>query len=91
MKNTTNKLPVYTFSSFTEDMVVTAFGLEQELKAEGYLTNWLQQAEKESIEAKELEQLTYLNEKLKLYVRTWNEQELREKFISPMVELVDFE
>ncbi|MFK7907541.1 MAG: hypothetical protein AB8B69_20560 [Chitinophagales bacterium] len=91
MKNTANKLPVYTFSSFTETMATDAFDLKQELEAEGYIIHWLQQAEKESIESKEHEQLLYLNNKLKLYVRNWNEQELRAKFISQIVQMVDFD
>ncbi len=60
MKDTSHKIPVYKFSSFTEDMAAAAFNLEQELEAEGYLTDWLQQANQENIKDDELKQLEYL-------------------------------
>ena len=34
MKNTTNKLPTYTFSSFTESMTIKAFKLKQHFEPE---------------------------------------------------------
>ncbi|MFK7904477.1 MAG: hypothetical protein AB8B69_05095 [Chitinophagales bacterium] len=91
MSEIKKNLPVYKFSSFTEDMAVKAFGLKQQLKDEGYLTEWLQRAENVQVSEQEEGILKKLNRKLNLLVRTWNEQELREKFISPMVELVDFD
>ncbi|MGB0931353.1 MAG: hypothetical protein ACPGVB_11285 [Chitinophagales bacterium] len=91
MKNTTNKLPTYTFSSFTETMATDAFKLKQQLEAEGYLTDWLQEAEKITVDDQEQENLQRLNRKLLLFVRGWNEQELREKFISPIIDMIDFD
>ena len=39
----------------------------------------------------ELKRLERLVKKMRLYIRGWNEQELRERFIIPVVELVDFD
>ncbi len=91
MKNTTNKLPIYTFSSFTESMAIKAFKLKQHFQPEGYLMDWLNQAKDTSIEDSEEKRLVQLNQKLQLLIRGWNEQELREKFISQVIELVDFD
>lgn len=91
MKKTKDNIPTYKFSSFTETMAVDAFGLKQHLEAEGYLSDWLEQAKTILIETHEQQQLEKLNNKLKLFVRGWNEQELREKFIAPIIELVDFD
>lgn len=88
---TKNKLPIYAFSSFTEAMAVKAFGLKQHLEAEGYLSDWIQKAELVHIEESEQQTLLQLNRKLKLLVRTWNEQELREKFIALILAIVDFD
>ncbi|MGB0932022.1 MAG: hypothetical protein ACPGVB_14655, partial [Chitinophagales bacterium] len=91
MSEKTNKLPVYTFSSFTESMATKAFNLKQQLNVDGYLSDWLERAKAILIEEYEEKRLVQLNRKLQLSVRGWNEQELREKFISPVVELVDFD
>ena len=91
MKDTDNKKSIYKFSSFTEDMVMDAFGLKQELEVENYLSDWLSKAEATPIGEYELNRLIALNEKLKLFVRSWNEQELREKFISQILQMVDFD
>ncbi|MGB0931729.1 MAG: hypothetical protein ACPGVB_13180, partial [Chitinophagales bacterium] len=91
MKVNENKLPIYKFSSFTEDMVTDAFGLKQQLEVEGYLSDWLKQSETITIEEDEQKRLNSLNEKLKLFVRGWNEQELREKFISQILDIVNFD
>ena len=86
-----NKLPTYTFSSFTEAMAVKAFGLKQQLEVEGYLSDWIHKADLVTVEESEHQSLLQLNRKLKLLVRTWNEQELREKFIALLLAIVDFD
>lgn len=91
MKATKDIKPTYTFSSFTEKMATKAFSLKQHLEVEDYLSDWLEQADRMIIEEEEKKQLLKLNKKLKLFVRGWNEQELREKFIAPVTELVDFD
>ncbi|MFK7904139.1 MAG: hypothetical protein AB8B69_03395 [Chitinophagales bacterium] len=91
MKNTNNKLPIYKFSSFTETMAAAAFKLKQELEVDGYLTDWLQKAEGITVEEHEHQNLLRLNNRLLLFVRGWNEQELREKFISLIIDMVDFD
>lgn len=83
--------PIYEFPSFTEDMVRKAFGLQQTLKVEGFLSNWVECAKSISIDSAEEKQLERLNKKVNLYVRGWNEQELREKLIAPVIDLVDYD
>lgn len=56
MTKDNNQPPIYTFSSFTEAMAVEAFGLEQELKAEGYLSEWMEKATHISIDEQETQQ-----------------------------------
>ena len=85
------KLPVFTFASFSEEKARLMFGLKTQLEPEGYLDEWFRNAQKETITPSEEEQLTRLQRKLKLFVRGWNEQELRERFIIPVVEIVDFD
>ena len=84
-------LPVYIFSSFTEDMVRKAFGLSRELKIDGFLTEWIKRSESVVLNKLEQQQLKRLNKKAILYAKGWNEQELREKLIAPIIDLVDFD
>ena len=91
MKNQEQELPKYNFSSFTEQNVRDAFGLKSHAKAEGYLSDWLEHAKTETISDEEKKQLEKLHRKLSYYIRGWNEQELREKFIIPVIEIVDFD
>lgn len=91
MENIEGKLSTYKFSSFSEEMVREAFGLKQEFKIEGYLTDWIAKADQMTIHNEEKEQLKYLSNKLQLFVRGWNEQELREKFIAQIIQIIDFD
>lgn len=91
MKDTENKLPVYKFSSFTEEMVRTAFDLKQVLEEKDYISDWLALAKTMTIHEDEQKRLSKLHHKLRLFIRGWNEQELREKFISSVLEIVDFD
>lgn len=91
MKDTKIELTMYDFASFSEEMVRNAFGLKQTLSIEGYLTDWMARAEPIPVTEEEQKQLNRLNGKLKLFIRGWNEMELREKFISAVIELVDFD
>lgn len=85
------KLPTYKFSSFSEEMARKAFGLKPHLSEDGFLTEWLGRAATQTINIEEQRQLDRFQRKLKLFVRSWNEQELRERFIVPVIELVDFD
>lgn len=84
-------LPKYQFSTFSEEMARKAFGLRPQLDIEGYLTEWLKRSEHQTITVDEQKLLNRLHRKLNLFVRSWNEQELRERFISHIIELVDFD
>lgn len=86
-----NKLPIFTFASFSEERARLMFGFKPQLKPEGYLDEWIKNAQQETITDSEEKQLMRLHRKLRLFVRGWNEQELREKFIIPVVEIVDFD
>lgn len=84
-------MPIYKFSSFTEDMVVDAFGLTQELDANEYIANWIENSTKQPITPLEEGRLKDLSHKLKLYLRNWNGQELRTKFIAQIIQMVDYD
>ncbi|MGB0930320.1 MAG: hypothetical protein ACPGVB_06070 [Chitinophagales bacterium] len=91
MKNSEDKYPIYTFSSFTEEKARRAFGLKVQMNPNDFLDEWLENAAKQTVEVGEGTQLQKLQNKLSIFVRGWNEQELRERFIIPVVELVDFD
>ncbi|MFK7948389.1 MAG: hypothetical protein AB8G11_12435 [Saprospiraceae bacterium] len=78
------------FSQFDEQQVRRMFGLTQEIK-ENLLADWEIEAKKTIIETEEQVILERLNKKLQLFVRGWNEEELKIKFIGPLIELVDFD
>ena len=86
------KLPTITFSSFDEGKVKQAFGLEIAMEdSDDFLTTWKERAT--NIEISEFANviLEKLYTKIKLYARNWNEQELRDKVIAQLTELVDFD
>jgi len=91
MSKKKNQVPIYDFSSFTEEKARRAFNLKIELEPKGYLDDWLNNANNNEVTPEEKKQLERLQRKLNLFVRGWNEQELREKFIIPVVEIVDFD
>ncbi|MGB0929878.1 MAG: hypothetical protein ACPGVB_03830 [Chitinophagales bacterium] len=79
-----------TFSAFNEQMARRLFGLKQELK-QNLLEEWEQKAEVTDITVEEQKTLDRLQAKLTLFVRSWNEEELKLKFIGPLIELVNFD
>lgn len=91
MSNNEQELSKYNFSSFTEQNVRNAFGLKSHSEIKGYLMNWLNRSDTEEITEEEHRQLQRLHRKLTFYIRNWNGRELREKFIIPIVEVVDFD
>lgn len=86
-----SRYPIYTFSSFSETMARKAFGLHLQLQPEGFLDVWQDKAATMIITVDEQARLKRLQQKIVFFVRAWNEQELREKFIIPLCELVDFD
>ncbi len=83
--------PKYEFSTFSEEMARKAFRLRPQLKDEDYLTEWLKRSKTQVITEDEQKLINRLHRKLNLFVRSWNEQELKERFISHIIELVDFD
>ena len=79
-----------TFSAFDEQMVRRMFGIKEELK-ENLLIQWEHRAKTIKITEEEQKLLDRLYAKLKLFVRSWNEEELKLKFIGHLVELVNFD
>lgn len=78
------------FSAFNEQMARRMFGLKQELK-KNLLEEWEQQAALTDITDEEQKTLDRLHSKLTLFVRSWNEEELKLKFIGHLIELVNFD
>jgi hypothetical protein len=78
------------FSSFNEQQVIRTFDLKQERKI-NLLSDWQGRAEAISLAEVEKERLKELHQRLNLFVRGWNEEELKLKFIGPIIELVAFD
>ncbi|MEZ4885920.1 MAG: hypothetical protein R3E32_14395 [Chitinophagales bacterium] len=77
-----------TFKYWTRQDIADEFGLTTAQKCEA-LEKW--QSIEVQLTEREEETLLHLQEKLKQYVDIWNEQELIIKFISFIIELVDFD
>ena len=78
------------FSAFTEQQVQELLGVKEELK-ENLLKNWEDRADKMVVTAEDQKLIDRLHAKLKLYVRSWNEEDLKLKFIGHLIELVNFD
>ena len=87
---TTDIKNTISFSSFDEQRAIRTFNLKQELK-ENLFADWEKRANPIVLNEEEEKRLIQLQAKLKLYVRAWNEEELKLKFIGPIIELVDFD
>ena len=80
----------FQFSSFTEQKAKHLFQLKQELEPR-LMEEWFEAAAQMIITEQEEQVIEKLQNKLKLYVRGWNEDELKVKFIVPLIELVNFD
>jgi hypothetical protein len=87
---TKNIIQHISFSSFDEQRAIRTFNLTQELKV-NLFADWEERASHIEPNEEENKRLNQLQTKLKLYVRAWNEEELKLKFIGPVIELVDFD
>lgn len=85
-----NNIQSISFSSFDEQRAIRTFNLKQELKV-NLFADWEKRANQIALNEEEEKRLVQLQTKLKLYVRAWNEEELKLKFIGPIIELVDFD
>jgi len=75
------------FETWTLEDLQTEFGL-QSIEQSETLDNWL--ASTKSIDENEKNNIEKLKLRIKKYVNTWNEDELKMNFIAPLLLLVDF-
>lgn len=83
-------LPTINLSDFTHENVNEAFTLTQEFKKSKLLDGWLKRSRTIEINEDEKAKLGELQDKLLIYGKAWNVQELRERFIAPLTEMVNF-
>ena len=88
--NVQSNQPMVSLSEFTHENVNEAFSLIQQFKKSDLLDKWIKRAKMIEITIEEKDKLTSLQDKLLVYGKAWNVQELKERFISPITELVDF-
>ncbi len=81
---------VLKFSSFDEQKAREVLGIKEERK-ENLIEAWEKRAASMSISDEEMKTLKRLYNKLNLYVRSWHEEDLKLKFIGPLIELVNFD
>lgn len=81
---------VYNFSDFTTEQVESAFQLT-EVRDKAVIDNWLTIAQRQKIEPLDNTILDIILPKLKNARTTWNEDELKIKFLSPLLMLIDFD
>ena len=86
----TNSMPVVSLSDFTHENANEAFGLVQQFKKSNLLDDWIKRSKAIEISMEEKGILNKLQDKLLVYGKAWNGQELKERFIAPITELVDF-
>lgn len=82
---------ILNFSSFSEQKAMALFGLDVQNKPLKEWNEWLESSKKIEVSSREQEDLDELAYYLELYVRGWNEEELRIKFIGPLINLVRFD
>ncbi len=78
-----------TFKQLTRNMLKDRFGLIQHRKHE-ILDNWLEQAKPQPISDFEQQSLLHLQKMLNIRASSWNEFELSEWFIGPLLALVEY-
>ena len=81
---------IINFSTFNEQEAREILGIKEDLKGD-LLEEWERRAASMVITEEENKTLNRLHGKLKLYVRNWNEEDLKIKFIGHLIELVNFD
>lgn len=81
---------IINFSTFNEQEAREILGIKEDLKGD-LLEEWERRAASMVITEEEDKTLNRLHGKLKLYVRNWNEEDLKIKFIGHLIELVNFD
>jgi len=82
---------ILNFSSFSEQIAITLFDLQVQTKPIEAWNYWLELGKNIEVTDDEQKQLEALANSLNLYARGWNEMELRQKFIGPIINLVGFD
>jgi hypothetical protein len=80
-----------TFSSFSEQMVENILELKVQLPPSDFLDEWMSVAQNISILDSEALILNQLSAKVSIFSRGWNEEELKLKFIAPLIHAVNFD
>lgn len=78
------------FSSFSEQKAINMFNLSPQLEGE-MLDVWFNRTKNIDVTENELERLRELLAKSRIFIRGWNEDELKWKFLGPIIELVNFD
>lgn len=78
-----------TFSQWTQDDLRTHFGIVRKDNCP-ILDAWLLQSKYLKINKLDTHYLERLRKRAKIYIESWNEAELRELFIAPVLSLTDF-
>jgi len=79
----------YTFKQLTRNLLKKRFGLVL-LDTHEVLDNWFDLSKKQNISPLEEQYLTLLKKALRMRSSSWNEYELSEWFIGPLLALVEF-
>jgi len=79
-----------TFKDITRDILVELFNLTQ-VRHHSLLTNWFQKSEMQTIDEFDKRQLESLQNKLIMRSSSWNEFELSEWFIGPVISMINFD
>lgn len=87
----TNNLEIISLSTFDEADIIQYFNIRPTVQPTETYQSWKEKAQKIDLQKEEKDFLNKKKEKLLFYVRGWNETELREKFIAPVLEKVNFD
>jgi len=79
-----------TFKDITRDILVEIFNLNQ-LRKHELLTDWIEKSRTQTIDEFERRQLDNLQNKLIMRSSSWNEFELSEWFIGPVISMINFD
>ncbi len=87
----TSDLEIISLSTFDEADIIQYFNIRPTIQPTKAYRSWEEKAQQMDLQKEEMDLLEGLQEKLLFYVRGWNETELREKFIAPVLEKVNFD
>ncbi len=86
-----NNNKTFSFSSFSEQMANTILGLKPQIPPCNFLDEWTENAQKCPISESDEVLLNQLLTKMTIFSRGWNEEELKLKFIAPLLHAINFD